>query len=373
MRILITGGAGFIGTNLAKYLLQQAEKELGMNIDCLVVLDKLTYAGNRSNIQELEKDPRFHFIHGDINDGKVVSELLHQNRINAVMHLAAESHVDRSLDNPADFINTNVVGTYHLLESFKSYLESSKASQSPASDRYVFLHVSTDEVFGSLALQEPSFTKKSPYQPSSPYSASKAGSDHLCMAYMKSYNLPVIVTNCSNNYGPYQFPEKLMPKIILNTLSNKPIPVYGTGDNIRDWIYVMDHCRALALAAWKGEMGEQYLIGGSCELSNIELVHKIIHAIDELGVGVDAKEAIKNIHYVSDRPGHDLRYSINSDHAHAKLGWNPVVDFDSGIKTTIKWYLDHLDWAKNIELNQYDGRRLGASGKQILGCANLFL
>lgn len=367
MRILVTGGAGFIGSNLVHYLLGDASGELGMTIERVVTLDKLTYAGNRLNLAAADADPRHVFVPGDICDRPLVGSLLRQHRIDAVMHLAAESHVDRSIDNPEAFIMTNFVGTYRLLETFHRYLiDTGRMADCErplaAGGGSVFLHVSTDEVFGSLGPEDPAFCEDTPYAPNSPYSASKAGSDHLVRAHHHTYGLPVITTNCSNNYGPYQFPEKLLPLMIRKTLKGEPLPVYGDGSNVRDWLYVEDHCRGLAMALYRGVPGRTYLIGGKCEMKNIDVVHAIINTVRELAPGKVTQSAAELITFVKDRPGHDRRYAINPARIGTELGWAPRENFNSGLRRTVQWNLNNEDWIRKIENGCYHGERLGKSG-----------
>ncbi len=356
MRILVTGGAGFIGSNLVHYLLGDAARELGVEITRVVTLDKLTYAGNRSSLAALDNDARHRFAQGDICDSEFVSALLRDENIDSVMHLAAESHVDRSIDNPEEFIMTNFVGTYRLIEAYRRHaVETGRM----ADGKSRFLHVSTDEVYGSLGPDDPAFCEDTPYAPNSPYSASKAGSDHLARAYHHTYGLPVVTTNCSNNYGPYQFPEKLLPLMIRKTLKGESLPVYGDGTNVRDWLYVEDHCRGLAMALFRGELGRTYVIGGKCEMKNIDVVHAIIETVRELAPGKVTKSAEDLITYVKDRPGHDRRYAINPERIGAELGWQPRENFTTGLRRTVQWYLDHDDWIRQIEDGSYRGERLG--------------
>jgi dTDP-glucose 4,6-dehydratase len=356
MRILVTGGAGFIGSNLVHYLLGDAASDLGVEIERVVTLDKLTYAGNLASLAAANADSRHFFVEGDIGDSVAVGSLLREHRIDAVMHLAAESHVDRSIDNPEEFIMTNFVGTYRLLESFRRYLvETGRMSDG----RSAFLHVSTDEVFGSLGPEDPAFCEDTPYAPNSPYSASKAGSDHLARAYHHTYGLPVITTNCSNNYGPYQFPEKLLPLMIRKTLRGEPLPVYGDGSNVRDWLYVEDHCRGLALALCRGVPGRTYVIGGKCEMKNIDVVHAIISTVRELAPDSVTKSADELITFVKDRPGHDRRYAIDPSRIGSELGWQPRENFESGLRRTVQWYLENETWIRTIEDGSYRGERLG--------------
>jgi dTDP-glucose 4,6-dehydratase len=356
MNILVTGAAGFIGSNLVHYLLGGAAAELGVRIGTVVSLDKLTYAGNRSSLDDIQSDNRHVFVQGDIGDSELVSRLLREHAIDAVMHLAAESHVDRSIDSPEEFMMTNFVGTYRLLESFRRYaIEKSRMND----DGLRFLHVSTDEVYGSLGADDPAFCEETPYAPNSPYSASKAGSDHLARAYYHTYGLPVVTTNCSNNYGPYQFPEKLLPLMIRKTLKGESLPVYGDGSNIRDWLFVEDHCRGLAMALFRGLPGRTYVIGGKCEMRNIDVVRAIIETVRELAPGKVTRSDNELITYVADRPGHDRRYAINPARIENELGWQPRENFTSGLRRTVQWYLDHEDWIRQIEDGSYRGERLG--------------
>jgi dTDP-glucose 4,6-dehydratase len=355
MRILVTGGAGFIGSNLIHYLLRDASRELDVEIERVVTLDKLTYAGNPASLADLEDDPRHVFVKGDICDGERVAELLRRHAIDAVMHLAAESHVDRSIDNPEEFVMTNFVGTYRLLEQTRRFWADPEfAIANPR-----FLHVSTDEVYGSLGPDDPAFRETTPYAPNSPYSASKAGSDHLARAYHHTYGLPVVTTNCSNNYGPYQFPEKLLPLMIRKVLKGERLPVYGDGSNVRDWLYVEDHCRGLALALVRGIPGETYVIGGKCEMRNIDVVRALIETVRELAPGHAIKSADELISFVKDRPGHDRRYAIDPSRIERELGWSPRENFASGLRRTVQWYLDNEDWIRKIEDGSYRGERLG--------------
>lgn len=353
-RILVTGGAGFIGANLVHYLLGKAEKELGVTISRVVNLDKLTYAGNRSSLANLDADIRHVFVKGDIQNSELVGYLLREHGINTVMHLAAESHVDRSIDSPEEFIMTNFVGTFKLLDTVRVYHRERIAA---GSVDFKFLHVSTDEVYGSLGPNDPAFSETTPYAPNSPYSASKAGSDHLARAYVHTFQLPVVTTNCSNNYGPFQFPEKLMPLMIQKVLRGEKLPVYGDGSNVRDWLYVEDHCRGLTLAVLKGGVGETYNIGGKCEMKNIDVVHALIAAVhaESPNLKKDAKELIT---YVKDRPGHDRRYAIDCSKIGRELGWEPQETFDSGMRKTVRWYLDNAEWIDEIE-RKYQLQRLG--------------
>lgn len=356
MNLLITGGAGFIGSNLVHYLLGEAEEELGIEIDRVVNLDKLTYAGNPANLDVIKGDPRHVFVQGDIGDGELVASLLREHGIDAVMHLAAESHVDRSIESPEPFIQTNVVGTLRLLEAFRKHLAEVDESNRGSSR---FLHVSTDEVYGSLGADEAAFCETTSYAPNSPYSASKAGSDHLARAYFHTFGMPVITTNCSNNYGPYQFPEKLIPLMIRKAVKGESLPVYGDGSNVRDWLYVKDHCRGLARALVDGVPGETYVIGGKCEMKNIDVVRAIIETVQELSPKMAARPADDMITFVTDRPGHDQRYAIDPSKIEGDLGWEPQESFASGLRRTVQWYLANDEWIADIENGNYRGERIG--------------
>ncbi len=331
-RLLVTGGAGFIGANFVRYW---CEVHPG---DRLVVLDALTYAGNKRNLQGLEANPNFSFVLGNIGDRALVDKLLISENIDTIIHFAAESHVDRSILEPATFIQTNLVGTFTLLEAFRQYLETAKLV-----NKALFLHVSTDEVYGSLSLTEPAFTETTPYAPNSPYSASKAGSDHLVRAYFHTYGLPAIVTNCSNNYGAFQYPEKLIPLICLNILQGKNLPIYGDGQNVRDWLYVGDNCTAIEAVIERGKPGETYNIGGNNELKNIDLVNKICTLMDELAI-IPINPSNQLITYVKDRPGHDFRYAINASKIKNQLGWTPKTSIEDGLRRTVQWYLTNRHW-----------------------------
>lgn len=346
--ILVTGGAGFIGSNLVHYLL---EKD-----DVIVInLDKLTYAGNMESLQDVIGNERHIFVEGDIGDRELVNNLLVKYEPSAIMHLAAESHVDRSIDGPGDFIQTNVVGTFQLVDAARNYWNHlNKILQK----NFRFIHISTDEVYGSLGM-DGLFTEKSRYQPNSPYSASKAASDHLVRAYYHTYGLPMIITNCSNNYGPRQFPEKLIPLMILNALEDRQLPVYGSGQNVRDWLYVEDHCRALYTVLVSGRPGEVYNIGGNNEKTNLEVVNTICCKLDEIRPRTDKRSYKEQIVFVKDRPGHDLRYAIDATKINKELGWVPLEDFESGLLKTIQWYLDNLQWCKNVQDGSYKRERLG--------------
>jgi dTDP-glucose 4,6-dehydratase len=341
--ILVTGGAGFIGSNFILNWLAESDEPV-------VNLDKLTYAGNLENLAALKDDPRHIFIHGDIGDRGLVSGLLAGRRPRAIVNFAAESHVDRSIYAPDVFIKTNINGTFNLLSEALAYwcgLENSEKAG------FRFLHISTDEVYGSLGPDDPPFTESSPYAPNSPYSASKAASDHLVRAFHHTYGLPVLITNCSNNYGPYQFPEKFIPLMILNAVKLMPLPVYGDGLNVRDWLYVGDHCDAIKTVLQKGLAGETYNIGGSSEKTNLEVVHAICAILDELRPDPKGKGRLSLINFVKDRPGHDRRYAIDAGKLRRETGWRPKENFQDGIKKTIIWYLDHMDWVKNIETGAY--------------------
>jgi len=340
--LLITGGAGFIGSNFVHHWCHQYPQHR------VIVLDALTYAGNRQTLADLEGKDNFRFIQGDICDRELIDSLLREEQIGMVAHFAAESHVDRSILGPGAFVQTNVVGTFTLLESFRQYWNE---KGQPQSDR--FLHVSTDEVYGSLEPDDPAFTEKTPYSPNSPYSASKAGSDHLARAYFHTYRMPTIITNCSNNYGPYHFPEKLIPLMCINILLGKPLPVYGDGQNVRDWLYVGDHCQALETVLNKGKAGETYNIGGWNEKTNIDVVKTICQILDGLRPRADCKSYAEQITFVKDRPGHDRRYAIDATKIASELGWKPKETFDSGIKKTVQWYLDNPVWVEGVVSGSY--------------------
>ena len=340
--IVVTGGAGFIGSNFVRHWCQNYPE------DRVVVLDALTYAGNRANIADLETTANLRFIQGNICDRALVDEILTSEDISTIAHFAAESHVDRSILEPGAFIQTNVVGTFTLLEAFRQ-----RWQRQAESDDYRFLHVSTDEVYGSLELDEPAFTETTPYTPNSPYSASKAGSDHLARAYYHTYGMPTMITNCSNNYGAYHFPEKLIPLMCINILLGKALPVYGDGQNIRDWLYVADHCRALDTVIHKGKPGQTYNIGGNNEVKNIDLVHLICNLMDELTPELPVKPSQKLITFVKDRPGHDRRYAIDASKIKHELGWTPQVTIEEGLRKTVQWYLDHQDWWQPLLSSEY--------------------
>lgn len=350
--ILVTGGAGFIGSNFVIDWLAAGDEPV-------INLDKLTYAGNLENLQGLAGDPRHRFVRGDIADYGLILELLQQNRVRAVVNFAAESHVDRSIHGPEDFIQTNIVGTFRLLESVRAYWNGLPADDKAA---FRFLHVSTDEVYGSLEKEAPAFTEQHRYEPNSPYSASKAASDHLVRAYHHTYGLPVLTTNCSNNYGPYHFPEKLIPLIIHNALAGKPLPIYGDGQQIRDWLYVKDHCSAIRRVLEAGRLGETYNVGGWNEKPNLEVVHTLCAMLDELSPRADGASYASQITFVADRPGHDRRYAIDASKLERELGWKPAETFETGIRKTVRWYLDNPQWVHNVTSGAYRewvGRQYG--------------
>jgi dTDP-glucose 4,6-dehydratase len=343
MTILITGGAGFIGSNFAlEWCANQPET--------IINVDALTYAGNLENLASLEKNSQHVFVKADVTDGAAMAALLTQYQPRAVLHFAAESHVDRSIHGPEDFIQTNIMGTFRLLEATRSYWNALSADLK-ANFRY--LHVSTDEVYGSLSKDAPGFTELHRYEPNSPYSASKAASDHLVRAYHHTYGLPVLTTNCSNNYGPYHFPEKLIPLMIVNALADKPLPVYGDGMQIRDWLYVKDHCSAIRRVLEAGRIGEVYNIGGWNEKPNIDIVNTVCALLDELSPRSDAQSYTQQITYVQDRAGHDRRYAIDATKLHTELGWKPAETFDTGIRKTVLWYLDNASWVNNVQTGAY--------------------
>ena len=343
MTILVTGGAGFIGSNFVLDWLANPKAEPTVN------LDKLTYAGNLANLQTVQNDARHHFVQGDIGDVDLIEKLLREHAIRAVVNFAAESHVDRSIHGPGEFIHTNVVGTFHLLESVRAYW-TNLAEPQKASFR--FLHVSTDEVYGSLSPTDPAFSETNPYEPNSPYSASKAASDHLVRAWHHTYGLPVLTTNCSNNYGPYHFPEKLIPLVILNALNGKPLPIYGDGQQVRDWLYVGDHCSALRRVLEAGQLGETYNIGGWNEKANLDVVHTLCALLDGLRPKTNGQYA-DQITFVTDRPGHDRRYAIDASKLERELGWKPAETFESGIAKTVQWYLEHPEWITGVVSGDY--------------------
>jgi dTDP-glucose 4,6-dehydratase len=342
--ILVTGGAGFIGGNFVLNWLSNSGAE------GIVNLDKLTYAGNLATLDSLKNDARHVFIQGDIGDTELVSALLKQYRPRAIINFAAESHVDRSIHGPADFVQTNVVGTFNLLECAREYWNGLDGSEK---EQFRFHHVSTDEVYGTLSLTDPAFTELNSYQPNSPYSASKAASDHLVRAWFHTYGFPVLTTNCSNNYGPYHFPEKLIPLVILNALNGKPLPIYGDGQQIRDWLYVGDHCSAICEVLAKGRLGETYNIGGWNEKANIDVVKTICQILDGLKPRSDGKSYAEQITFVTDRPGHDRRYAIDASKIERELGWRPAETFDTGIRKTVQWYLDNPVWIEGVLSGSY--------------------
>jgi dTDP-glucose 4,6-dehydratase len=342
MTILVTGGAGFIGSNFVLDWLAASEEPV-------VNLDKLTYAGNLANLAAVQGDRRHVFVRGDIADRPLLKRLLAEHDVRAIVHFAAESHVDRSIHAPDDFVQTNLVGTFCLLEEARARWTGLGGAQR---DAFRFLHVSTDEVFGSLGPSDPPFSESTPYAPNSPYSASKAGSDHLVRAYHHTYGLPVLTTNCSNNYGPLQFPEKLIPLVILNALEGKPLPIYGDGMNVRDWLYVGDHCAALREVLARGDAGETYNIGGSAERTNLEVVRTLCALLDRLAPRTAGSHA-DLITYVKDRPGHDRRYAMDTTRVRAALGWSPRETFETGLERTVRWYLEHLDWVRGIRSGEY--------------------
>ena len=341
--ILVTGGAGFIGSN---FVLQWLKREEG----AVVNLDKLTYAGNPGNLETVATDSRYRFVHGDICDRKLVSELLERERPRAIVHFAAESHVDRSIHGPDDFVRTNVNGTFALLEEARAYFTGLGEEQRAG---FRFLHVSTDEVYGSLGPNDRPFSEETAYAPNSPYAASKAASDHLVRAYQHTYGLPTLTTNCSNNYGPFQFPEKLIPLVILHAMQGKPIPVYGDGQNVRDWLYVEDHCDAIRTVLARGLVGETYNIGGRNELPNMEVVQKICGIMDELRAGDPVVPHSELITMVVDRPGHDRRYAMDAGKIERELGWQPRETFATGIRKTVEWYLAHEGWIAQVTSGTY--------------------
>jgi len=343
MTILVTGGAGFIGSNFVLDWFAQSDEPL-------VNLDKLTYAGNLQNLASLHGRPKHIFVQGDIGDSALTAKLLEQYQPRAIVNFAAESHVDRSIHGPEDFIQTNIVGTFHLLESVRAYWN---CLEGEAKASFRFLHVSTDEVYGSLSKDDPAFSETNRYEPNSPYSASKAASDHLVRAYHHTYGLPVLTTNCSNNYGPYHFPEKLIPLMIVNALAGKPLPIYGDGQQIRDWLYVKDHCSAIRRVLEAGQLGEVYNVGGWNEKPNIEIVNTVCTLLDELRPRQGGKSYKEQITFVTDRPGHDRRYAIDARKLEKELGWKPAETFETGIRKTVQWYLDNQDWVAAVQTGSY--------------------
>jgi len=346
MKILVTGGSGFIGSN---FVLQQ----INSTDNTILNLDKLTYAGNPENLSSIQNHERYDFVQGDICDATLVSETISNFKPNAIVHFAAESHVDRSIDGPMEFVNTNIIGTATMLDASLKYCEDNNLK-----DKFKFLHVSTDEVFGSLG-DNGFFTEETSYDPSSPYSASKAGADHLVRAWQRTYGFPALITNCSNNYGPYQFPEKLIPLMIANCFDEKPLPVYGDGLNVRDWLFVEDHCEAIYEVLQNGKIGDIYNIGGNNEIRNIDIVNTICSSLDELKPRSNGKSYIDLITYVKDRPGHDFRYAIDATKIKNTLNWEPKETFETGIGKTIQWYLDNESWWREIQDGTYNQERLG--------------
>ena len=351
MTLLITGGAGFIGSNLVHYALAHTS-------DRLVIVDKLTYAGSLLNLQRPLNDPRVVLVEADIADRDAVARVFAEHRPTAVLNLAAETHVDRSIDTPRPFVDTNIVGTFVLLEAARAH---AAALDSAARSAFRFLHVSTDEVYGTLG-ESGAFSEETPYAPNSPYAASKASADHLVRAYFHTYGLPALITNCSNNYGPYQFPEKLMPLMILNALDERPLPIYGDGGNVRDWLHVEDHCAGILLVLAKGRAGEKYNIGGGNERTNLEIVDRICDLVDELRPAPASRRGLKT--FVPDRPGHDRRYAIDAAKIRRELGWAPRHTFETGLRDTVRWYAEHRSWCERVQAGQYHRQRLGLGERQ---------
>jgi dTDP-glucose 4,6-dehydratase len=343
MSVLITGGAGFIGANFVLDWVANTDEKI-------INLDKLTYAGNLESLASLQNNPQHVFVQGDIGDDKLLPKLLAEHQPRAVLNFAAESHVDRSIHGPGDFIETNIVGTFRLLESVRAYWQSLSAE---AQQQFRFLHVSTDEVYGSLTPQDPAFSENNKYEPNSPYSASKAASDHLVRAWHHTYGLPVLTTNCSNNYGPLHFPEKLIPLMIVNALAGKPLPVYGDGMQVRDWLYVKDHCSAIRRVLEGGRLGETYNVGGWNEKPNIDIVNTVCTLLDEMRPRADGQSYASQITYVKDRPGHDRRYAIDARKLEKELGWRPAETFETGIRKTVAWYLDNAEWVAHVQSGAY--------------------
>ncbi len=361
---IVTGGAGFIGSNFVRHALANSDARI-------VVVDKLTYAGNLESLADVSSHERFQFVKADIADRAAVEQIVREHHPDAILNFAAETHVDRSIDGPAAFVQTNLVGTFELLEASRQYL----ARLAPAArERFRFLHVSTDEVYGSLG-PEGAFSETTPYEPNSPYSASKAGADHLVRAYHGTYRLPTLISNCSNNYGPYQFPEKLIPLMILNAAEGKPLPIYGDGGNVRDWLYVEDHCAGILGVLQRGAVGEKYNIGGDSERTNLEIVDAICEQLEAVlpaarnpalaTAAVDGYAALKS--FVEDRPGHDRRYAIDASKMRRELGWRPAYDLDSGLAATVRWYLEHRDWCGAVLSGSYQRERLGLEGRREAG------
>ena len=347
---IVTGGAGFIGSAVVRMIIESSD-------DTVVNIDKLTYAGNLDSLQPVADNPRYHFVQADICDGQAMAEVFATHQPDAIMHLAAESHVDRSIDGPGEFIQTNIVGTYTLLEVARDYWNGLQGEKKEA---FRFHHVSTDEVYGSLG-DEGMFLETTSYDPSSPYSASKASSDHLVRAWQRTFGLPVVLTNCSNNYGPYQYPEKLIPLVLQKARAGEALPIYGTGENIRDWLYVDDHARALLLVMKQGAQGETYNIGGHNEVTNIDVVRTLCSILDDREPARDGKPYAELITYVTDRPGHDMRYAIDASKIQRELGWTPEETFETGLAKTVDWYLDNQQWISRVLDGSYMGERLGAS------------
>ena len=343
MSILVTGAAGFIGSN---FVLNWLEK----NKEKVIALDKLTYAGNLENLKSIQSNPNYEFVQGDIGDSKLIAKLLELHQPRAVVNFAAESHVDRSIHGPDDFMQTNIFGTFSLLEETRSFFSTLNITDQ---QKFRFLHVSTDEVYGALAASDEAFKETNRYEPNSPYSASKASSDHLVRAWHHTYGLPVLTTNCSNNYGPYHFPEKLIPLCILKALQGQDLPIYGDGEQVRDWLYVVDHCKGIAIVLEKGIVGETYNIGGWNEKANLEVVHSLCGLLDELKPREDGKSYREQISFVNDRPGHDRRYAIDATKIGNELGWKPEETFETGIRKTVKWYLDNQDWVEHVQSGKY--------------------
>ena len=343
MTIVVTGAAGFIGSNFVLNWLTHSKEKV-------IALDKLTYAGNLENLKSVESNPNYSFVHGDIGDSTLIGKLLQEHQPSAIINFAAESHVDRSIHGPDDFMETNILGTYRLLEEARSFF---KTLSEEGQKKFRFLHVSTDEVYGTLSSTDPAFKETKQYEPNSPYSASKAASDHLVRAWNHTYGLPVLTTNCSNNYGPYHFPEKLIPLCILKALQGQDLPIYGDGQQIRDWLYVGDHCKGIATVLEKGVIGETYNIGGWNEKANLEVVHNLCDLLDELKPREDGKSYREQITFVKDRPGHDQRYAIDATKISKELGWKPEETFETGIRKTVQWYLDNQDWVDNVQSGEY--------------------
>jgi len=343
MTIIVTGAAGFIGSNFVLNWLTHSKEKV-------IALDKLTYAGNLENLKSVEANANYKFAQGGIGDSRLVTKLLHQHQPRAIINFAAESHVDRSIHGPDEFMLTNIMGTYRLLEEARSFFNTLTEENQK---KFRFLHVSTDEVYGTLSTNDPAFKEEKRYEPNSPYSASKAASDHLVRAWHHTYGLPVLTTNCSNNYGPYHFPEKLIPLCILNALNGKDLPIYGDGQQIRDWLYVVDHCKGITTVLEKGVVGETYNIGGWNEKANVEVVHTLCDLLDELKPREDGKSYREQITFVKDRPGHDRRYAIDATKISKELGWKPEETFKTGIRKTVQWYLDNQDWVDNVQSGEY--------------------